>query len=74
MHIILQLILYLRLCFKKNTFKIFIEKKKVEKLRKLDLNQLINFSQNGVFSDFNDSSPKSSGGLTYQIQFTEPLG
>ena len=45
--------------------KAFFEK---EKLRKLDFNQLINFSKNGVFSDFNDNSQESAGGLT------EPLG
>ena len=39
--------------------------KKVEKLIKLFFNQLINFSQNGIFSDFNDIPSESSMGLAY---------
>ena len=57
-----------------NTFKTFFEKKRVEKLRKINFNQLINFSQNGVFSDFNGIPNESSGGLTNQMQLTEPVG
>ena len=74
MHINKQFTLYFNSCLKKNTIKEFIEKKKVERLIKLDFHQLINFSQNGVLSDLNYIPPESSGGLTNQVQLTEPLG